>query len=90
MLPYARILEFAVLPASIILKFCHFQGCHYDPLPNKSSVTFNADTLENNIMAGNLKPVSILNVLFQIRNKLHFNIKYSTTLYAPCVIMLVA
>lgn len=52
--------------------------------------TFKAYTLKKNIMAGNLEPVSILNILFKISDKIHFHIKDSATFNAPCVIMLVA
>ena len=41
-------------------------------------------------MFDKLEPMSVLYVLFQIRDNFHFHIKDSATLYASCVIMFVS
>lgn len=53
-------------------------------------IAFKANTLENDIIAGQLKPVGIFHVFFKFCVKFSFYIKDPTALDASCVIMLAA
>lgn len=54
------------------------------------AITLKADPFENQIMAGKFKSMSILDVLLQIIDKIHFYIEDFVALYAPRMIMSVA